>query len=274
MKSLEFHDFAVLSRFRSRARRPAGAFTLIELLVVIAIIAILAAMLLPVLGKAKEKAYGVACMSNLKQLQLAWVLYSGDFNDKLVLSGNGGGVYWIDSSQPRTSKLHLDRGLLWPYSKSYEIYRCPADHSKLGNLPYLRSMSMNAWVGPLPGLEPYNQYNIGDPLGKVFRKQTDFAGPGASSIFILLDENPSTINDGYFGNDCLKGSRQLNTWVDTPAVYHNKANGISFADGHAEIKRWRDQAVLDNTPGNFKASKQAPTYADLRWMQERTSFKP
>ena len=273
MKCVETH--AADSSRRHRTHRRLGvfsAFTLIELLVVIAIIAILAAMLLPALSKAKAKALGIACISNLKQLQLAWVLYSGDYDDKLVLNGNNSTANsWVDCSQPRTSKAHLDKGLLWSYSKNYDIYKCPADHSMSGTLPYLRSLSMNGWVGPLvnPDTSPPNVSGIGDRAGKIFRKQSDFFGRGgASLIFVFLDENPNTINDAWFGNDCLNGTAQPNTWVDTPAVYHNKANGMSYA----EIKRWHDPTVLANTGGNFRAAQQNPP-TDLRWLQERTSYK-
>jgi prepilin-type N-terminal cleavage/methylation domain-containing protein len=246
-----------------------GAFTLIELLVVIAIIAILAAMLLPALALAKQKAQGIACINNNRQLAIGSIVYSSDSNDRIIANDNGG-LAWVDMNSARTSQAHLNNGLLWPAVKSYGIFKCPADLTATGTLPNLRSMSMNAWVGPNPGKEPYNVAGIGDRRGRVFRKQSDFSGAaGASTIFVFIDENPFTINDGYFGNDAIYGTSQPTTWVDMPAVYHHRANGMSFADGHAEIHKWIDPVVLKQGTGIFSPAT-AP-YTDLLWLQSHTS---
>jgi prepilin-type N-terminal cleavage/methylation domain-containing protein/prepilin-type processing-associated H-X9-DG protein len=266
------------------AARRRGAFTLIELLVVIAIIAILAAMLLPALSKAKTKAQGISCMSNLKQLQLGWVLYSGDNDDKVVRNGDttagivifpgdpagqpgGAKSSWvlgtIASLPAATNTLLIQAGLLYPYVHNPGVYRCPADKNAMGAAPVVRSMSMSCWMGPIIDWNTIKNYT-GTQTLRVFRKQSQIVSPAMT--WVMIDENPNTINDGYFACDPNDSTK----WPDVPATYHNNAGGLSFADGHSEIKKWRDKNVLSATTGN---APRDPDSDDLNWLQERSSSK-
>jgi len=264
-----------------------AGFTLIELLVVIAIIAILAAMLLPALSKAKTKAQGIGCINNLKQLQLAWYLYSGDNSDQVVRSAGmdrlvqfpndpegippaGAKSQWVlgtmDSLPSATNYVLLQMGTLFPYVKALGVYKCPADRKAYGPAATVRSMSMNCWMNPINSWNNVKGYGGGSEL-RVFRKQTDIQVPAPAKCWVFIDENPSSINDGWFVNDPNDKAH----WPDVPATYHNGAGGLSFADGHAEIKKWRDRNVLAVTSVAQLPAPKDPNSDDLFWLQERTT---
>ena len=254
-------------------RVSAAAFTLIELLVVLAIIALLAALLLPALAKSKAKAEAVTCSNNLSQLSLAWILYAEDNEDWLV---NNHGVpetlarreNWAnnvqdwENSDDNTNIAYLTESKLGPYaSGSARIYKCPADREPAPNGPRIRSMSMNAMVGN-PG-ELTNRFNA---LYVQFYKTGELPNP--SGIFVFLDEQADTLNDGFFVNRLDDYA-----WGNLPGSYHNRGVNLSFADGHLESHRWvvpdTVRPVLRTRIDKFPA---APA-TDFEWLKARTSIK-
>ncbi len=265
-------------------RHPAG-FTLIELLVVIAIIAILAAMLLPSLSRAKLKAHGISCMNNLRQLQVAWFMYVQDNHDRLP--GVSGGSYasdntwvsgWLDFNNGNTHNTNIlfltdaRYSQIGPYVKSPGIYRCPADQSTAPfgglRLPRERSVSMNAWMNYLFDVD------IGQDEYLIFRKYSQIVRPSPSMAWVLIDEREDSINDGLFQiNMKLRDSSAR--IVDYPAGYHGNAAGVLFADGHAEIKRWVDPRTVPPLARNglIPLNVASANNPDVAWLQERSTSK-
>jgi len=264
-----------MNRILTKDQGCRSAFTLIELLVVIAIIAILAAMLLPALSRAKQKAHGIYCMNNTKQLQLAWTMYAGDNNERLVLNTSvpvDPSDSWVfniigwGDSEWTTDIERLKTGLLGEYTaRNVAVYKCPADHLRTdGGFGRTRSYSMNRFMGG----------NASDTW-QTFRRTSDIRNP--TGYFVFLDEHPDSINDGYYCSDGAPGGT-TDHWQDLPASFHGAACGFSFADGHSEIKKWKCSSTLVRVMRRSVHDQQERKVtkgekADINWVNERATWR-
>jgi prepilin-type N-terminal cleavage/methylation domain-containing protein/prepilin-type processing-associated H-X9-DG protein len=267
---------------------PSRAFTLIELLVVIAIIAILAAMLLPALGRAKQKGQGIQCMSNTKQMSYCCIMYCLDNNDRFPPNRDGGNAGkaqadaswaagWEDfsaSTDNTNIQFLVDHeatkygAYLGPCIKNAKAFRCPADHSQVTiggvRMDRVRSISCQNWIGgdPAPGVPGSRTWTANSKFGPYYQKTTNLRSP--TLTFIYLDEREDSINDGWYATD----PDTVFQIIDYPASYHGNAGGFSFADGHSEIHRWRDGRTMPNVQSGslLPLNVNLPGDPDVLWI--------
>lgn len=275
-----------------KRRRSIGevGFSLVELLVVIAIVAVLASLIVPALGKAKQQAQGMQCLSNTRQLTLGWLMYADDHDGSLCPNGLGFKQGWVQGILNFDSNFTDNTNLIFltdpqyaklaPYVSTPAVYMCPADRSevRMGRrlFPRVRTLAMNDAIGS-------NAEGASLPVSygwRTYRKINQLIAPSPSKLWLLIEQHPDSINDGRFEVDCQNQDKAARL-VDFPANFHNNASGVSFADGHAETHRWVSAATLQPNKycgclSHYAAQGlfiNAPHSPDLAWLQERTSAK-
>ena len=295
------------------------AFTLIELLVTIAIIAVLASLLLPAATRAKQGAQGAFCLNNQRQLTLAWLNYAHDNDDRFLVADmgfwtNGAARTWVTgeldyeptnrSNWDVTTDIH--KSPLWPYcGNNAALFKCPGDRSSVvpssgpfagKRTPRVRSIAMSIWFGGFDGYLDKNQSiedwhlpanwpaGLNSPPWRLYRRLGDMIDPGPSRTFLLLDLREDTVfASAHFQID-------MEGWPDRPATakwrwsipgsYHNRAGALSFADGHAQLKRWVDPLTTQPLrkgkliePSGVRGAIPSPNNRDIIWLQERATRK-
>jgi len=257
--------------FASAAGKPRRGFTLIELLVVIAIIAILAAMLLPALSKAKVKAQSISCMNNGRQMGIAWLMYADD-NKAQVANAFDWVPGWLNYSgaTDNTNVNLLNQGLLASYLKSVGVYKCPADlslsYGRRGD-PRVRSISMNQMF------RTWGDGHSTSPPWRIYGKTSDMVAPAPVDLWVFIDEHPDSVNDAAMAVKMFP-PWPATIWQDGPSTTHAGACGFSFADGHSEIKKWKDGRTVAMKPTytrSFPFGIRQLSNGDIQWIQGKTT---
>jgi prepilin-type processing-associated H-X9-DG protein len=275
------------------------------LLVVIAIIAILASLLLPALSTAKARAHATRCVSNMKQMMVAFRLYADDHNGIFVPNTYNGADGWLrgwldfNGANPdnwdRDSLLNPQRAVLGPYTREPAIYQCPADWSTVakpgeGRVRRIRSLALSQAIGTwADGKSPTHGVWLdsagvapANPGGRwrVYAGERDVIRPGPQELWVFIDEHPASINDGAFGFRMPNSPADTSSqgWVDFPAGFHNDSGSLAFMDGHVELHKWvesvsRGAGGLSSRVETRSALHQGniPENRDILWLARRTS---
>lgn len=258
------------------------AFTLIELLVVISIIGILAALLLPTLSRSKQKAQGVLCVNNGRQLMMALNLYAEEAGGWLPPNPDyqclkmwvGGDMGKPNDATNAAILTDPSRSAIAPYiGRSPKVFKCPADTTA-----HVRTFSMSQAVGTKPEvpvaavdgpwLDGTHNHKADHPW-RTYGRFGDMVKPTPAELWVLIDEDPYNISDGSFAVSMTVPTAML----DWPGAYHNSAAGVHFADGHTETHKWLDPRTRPGGRVSKGLHYQTPDNPDILWLQKRTSSR-